>query len=118
MLFCKGDNMSDTSKREYLFREGYELMKFKAEFTENYSLCTDSKDRFPLSVNCQFLHCIANDVEKARVLIDRHYKSQGIECKEIVLIKPRTTTNSDLRFLSNPENIIGFNDGIISNTKC
>ena len=107
--------MTETSTPEYLYRKGYELLKFQARFTESHSFHSDlnSKDKFPLSVDCQFLFCIANDVEKALVMIDNHYQAQGIKCKEIWRIEPITTKNSDIQFLNKPQEIIGFQDGII-----
>ncbi|MBD77971.1 MAG: hypothetical protein CL840_03370 [Crocinitomicaceae bacterium] len=98
---------------EYVFKTGFELLHFWAEFVTP----TDFGKNDGVSVNGQFIHCISDDVEKARVMIDEHYKSIGVSCKEIELVKPRTTKNSDLKYLSNPTQVLGYDGAVTAKTE-
>jgi len=96
---------------QYFFNQGYSLNKFFASFTKS----TDFGEG-GVFVDGQYIYCIATDIEVARVMIEGHYKSMSITCKEIELVKPLTTINDDLRKLSTPSQVLGYKEGAFMKT--
>ena len=97
---------------EHIFKKGFELTHFWAEFVSP----TDFGNPLSAEVNGQFIYCISQDIETSRAMVDKHYKSIGIACKEIELIEPKSTKNSDIKYLSRPSQILGYSDGVIPKT--
>jgi len=103
-----------TPVAEYLFNKGYTLNQFWAEFEESSTL-GDGK----VFINGQYIHCIANTFDIAKQMIEVYYKSLdvGVSVKEALLVKPQTTTNEDLKYLNNPREILGFEQGVVVKTE-
>ncbi len=97
---------------EHVFKKGFELTHFWAEFVSP----TDFGNPLSAEVNGQFIYCISQSVETSRVMVDEHYKSIGVACAEIKLIEPKTTKNSDIKYLSHPSKILGYSEGVIPKT--
>ncbi len=97
---------------EHVFKKGFELTHFWAEFTAP----TDFGNKYSAEVNGQFIYCISQDVDTSRMMVDEHYKSIGVSVAEIKLIEPKTTKNSDIEYLSRPSQILGYSEGVIPKT--
>lgn len=100
---------------EYVFKTGYDLRHFFAEFTKSVELAP-KPDFKSITTNGQFIHAIAMSDEAAIGLVRDHYNSLGVNCKEIALVKPVTTTNEDLKYLSQPRQVLGFDSGVVIKT--
>jgi len=97
---------------EHIFKKGFELAHFWAEFVSP----TDFGNPLNATVDGQFIYCISQDIETSRVMVDEHYKSIGVSLAEIKLVTPKSTKNSDINYLSNPSQILGYREGVIPKT--
>lgn len=97
---------------EHVFKKGFELAHFWAEFVTP----TDFGSPLSVTVNGQFIYCISQDIETSRVMVDEYYKSIGVSLAEVKLVEPKSTKNSDINYLYNPSQILGYSEGVIPKT--